>query len=753
MIQAILDIMENKKETFESEIGGKKFIITTGELASQANSSCTVQYGDTVVLATVCVSPVPRENADFFPLMVDFDEKLYAAGKIKGSRFIKREGRPTDEAILTGRLIDRAIRPLFPEAIKNDVQVVVTVLSFDQENDPDILGLNAASVALAKSNIPWNGPIAAVRVGQINGEWVLNPSYEARTKSSIDLVIAATENEIVMMEAGANEVEENVVSMAIEFGLKHLRKNLTLIKDVQNKLGQEKLTFNKILTDEEKDNQEKIKVKVKDIALKELELIFGTKEKKIYAQRIESIKIKIDESLKADNEVSKDDRVWGIKYFDLLIEEQARILTLNKGTRADGRKYNEIRTINCRAGILPRTHGSGLFTRGETQVLSVVTLGSPSDEQVLDTMEESGKKHYMHHYNFPGFSVGEIAPLRGPGRREVGHGALAERALLPVLPEKLQFPYTIRVVSEVLSSNGSSSMASVCGSTLALMDAGVPIKKPVAGISVGMFSNPENKEEYQIVTDIQGVEDHAGDMDFKVAGTRDGITAIQLDIKLDGISLKVVSEALEKAKVARLLILDKIKETIPEPRPELSQYAPRIYTLQINPEKIRNVIGPGGKMINEIIDATGVTIDIDDSGLVIVTAVKEEAASKALNWIKNLTREVVIGEIFEGKVTKIFDFGAMVEILPHTEGLIHVSEIAPFRVPAVKDVLKTGDIIKAKVISIDELGRVNLSSKQTDFDFSEMRQKVLMRGNTENNSENHQRHNRYQQRNPSRKNY
>ena len=721
--------MKQEKQTFAAEIGGKSFIIETGYLASQANAACTVQYGETVVLATACMSKNVREGIDFFPLLVDYDEKLYAAGKIKGSRFIKREGKASDEAILSGRLVDRSIRPLFDEVIRNDVQLVLTILSFDAENDADILGLNAASAALAISDIPFEGPVAAVRVGLISSEenqekfeMVLNPTYEARKKSVLDLVVAGTKDEVVMLEAGANQISEVQMQDAIAFGQKHLRKILDLIEEVRNKIGLEKTKLDQEKSDEEKAGIAKLETKVGKMVEEKIDEIFSSKSKNEYHDNIEKLNLYVDEVLKADNEVSKEERGQGIKMIEKFLDVHARKLVLEKGVRVDGRAIDEIRSLSAEVGVLPRTHGSGLFQRGETQVLSVVTLGSPSDEQTLDTMEESGKKRYMHHYNFPPFSVGEIGPMRGPGRREIGHGALAEKALLPVLPDKENFPYTIRVVSEVLSSNGSSSQASICGSTLSLMDAGVPISAPVAGIAMGMMSDYNDKNNYKILTDIQGIEDHAGDMDFKVAGTKKGITALQLDIKLGGIGMNIVEEILAKAKEAREKILAVMAKAIAEPRKEMSPYAPRIYTLQINPDKIRDVIGPGGKMINEIIDNTGVAIDIEDSGLVFITSANAEAASKAIEWVKNITREVKPGELFTGRVTRLMTFGAFVEVLPKQEGLVHISEMAPFRVGRVEDVVGVDDMIPVIVKEIDDQGRINLTMIGTDFDFSKIKQ-------------------------------
>ncbi len=694
---------------FSQEIAGKTLSVTIGQLANQAHGSCTVQYGDTVVLATVVQARESREGIDFFPLLVDYEERLYAAGKIKGSRFIKREGRPTDEAVLTARMIDRSIRPLFKGMERKDVQVMITVLSVDHENDPDIPSLIAASIALSISNVPWNGPLAAVRIGRINGEWCLNPSYEARQKSDLDIVVAGTAEEIVMLEGQGQETPEEIISAAIVFGHKQLTKIIPFIKEIISQTGK-----NKIVEETEfgSDIINKISQKINSYLGDKINNIFPYPSRLEYHQLVDQLKIELDEKLKADNEVSKEERTLGIKMFEEILDQQMRQLTLTKGIRVDGRKLDELRPLNAQVGILPRTHGSGLFSRGETQVLSIVTLASPSAEQILDGMEEEGKKRYMHHYNFPGFSVGEVAPVKSPGRREIGHGALAEKALLPVLPDKETFPYTIRVVSEVLSSNGSSSQASVCGSSLALMDAGVPIKRTVAGVAMGLLTDPKNKSHYAILTDIQGIEDHSGDMDFKIAGTEKGITALQLDIKLGGISNKILSETLFQAKTARQIILQTMNKAIDKPRSDLSPYAPRITSFRIPVEKIRDVIGPGGKVINEIIEATNVTIDIEDDGLVMVTAVSPEASTKAIEWIKNLTREVTIGEIFQGRVTRIMNFGAFVEVLPKQEGLIHISELAWHHVNKVEDVVKIGDIIPVKVIGIDEQGRINLSHKQ-----------------------------------------
>ena len=714
--------MKKEIREFSAQIGGKELIITTGKFAGQTNGACTVQYGDTVVLATVCLSSSIREGIDYFPLMVDFDEKLYAAGKIKGSRFIKREGRASDEAVLSGRIIDRSIRPLFPQEIKNDVQVVTSILSFDNENDADVIGLIAASCALSISDIPWHGPIASARVGQINGEWVLNPSYEARQKSDLDLFVAANKEKVVMIEAGANEVDEQIIFEAIKFAQKHIIKTIKLIEEVVTKVGLEKISVTPETSEEEQTIQQKIRAKV-DAFMDSQKItdIFNYKTKEEFNNNIQQTKINLDNLLKEDNEISKDARKKGVALVDKLIEHKMRQLILEKEQRPDGRKLDQIRELSAEIDILPRPHGTGLFQRGETQVLSVVTLGSPSDEQTLDTMEESGKKRYMHHYNFPAFSVGEVAPMRGPGRREIGHGALAEKALVPMIPSKENFPYTIRVVSEVLSSNGSSSQASICGSSLSLMAAGVPIKNPVAGIAMGLITDETNEKNYKILTDIQGLEDHTGDMDFKIAGTTNGITAIQMDTKIKGLSDDIIKDTFAAAKKARLEILKVMTKTIAEPRKELSTYAPRITTLKINPEKIRDVIGPGGKMINKIIEETGVAIDIEDDGTVFVTSTSAEGSDKAIQWIKDITAEAEIGKIYQGKVTRLMDFGAFVEILPGQEGLVHISEMAPFRVGQVSDAVKEGDAVPVKVKEIDSQNRINLTFIGTDFDFSKIK--------------------------------
>lgn len=711
--------MHSKRFSFE--FGGRELIIESGSLAQQADGAVTVRMGDTVVLVTAVMSKKTREGLDFFPLLVDYDEKLYASGKIKSSRFIKREGRATDEAILTSRVVDRCIRPLFDERIRNDVQIVVTTLSFDHVNDPDVLAIIGASLALSISRIPWSGPVGAVRIGRINGEFVLNPTYEAREKSDFEILISGTDEKILMIEAGANQVSEADCFEAMAFGVKHQHKLLEFMRSVISELAVPKTSVVQELSDEEKTAQTALAGKVHAFVWPKLPDVFSTTDKEKRQERMDALTHELDEHLKADNDVSKEQRAKGLGMVEDEFAAYTKHLALTEGKRVDGRAVDEIRSLSAEVALLPRTHGSALFSRGETQALSVVTLGSPSDEQTIDSMEESKKKRYMHHYNFPGFSTGEVSPVRGPGRREIGHGALGEKAILPVLPPKEQFPYTIRVVSEILSANASTSMAATCGSSLSLMDAGVPITDAVGGISMGLVTERNEKNEiikYKLFTDMQGIEDFWGEMDFKVAGSRKGITAIQLDVKNDGLPLPLIQETLQRAFEARLKVLDVMDQALATPRTEMSPYAPRITTLQIPVDKIRDVIGPGGKMINEIIAATGVSIDIEDSGLVMVTGVGSEGAQKAIEWIKNITREVVVGELYTGKVTRVLDFGAFVEVLPKQEGLVHISELAPFRVPRVEDIAHIGDTLTVRVVGIDEQGRINLSLKQTDFDYT-----------------------------------
>ena len=704
--------MEHKK--WSLQIGGRILEVEAGLLAGQANGAVTVRYGDTVVLATAVMSKEASRISGYFPLMVDFEERYYAAGKIKGSRFIKREGRPSDDAILSGRVVDRTIRPLFNSRMRNDVQVVLTVLSYDGENDPDILSVIAASTALSISNIPWNGPVAAVRVGQMNSELILNPVNGEVAEGKLDLVISGTKDKINMIEAGAKEVPEAELLKAFEFSFEAIKKIADFISHIQKEAGNPKAEPALIQGSPEFEN------KVKEILLSAglAEVLYG-KDKKAVIEKTEAIKEKIKSYVRENfsdyKEIEKMEEV-AEQIFEEASDEIVHRNILEKEQRPDGRKLDEIRRIDCRVGILPRTHGTGLFTRGETQALTVTTLGSPGDEQIIDTMEVDMKKRYIHLYNFPPYSVGEVKPMRGPGRRDIGHGALAEKALLPVLPSKDEFPYTILLVSEILSSNGSSSMASTCGSTLSLMDAGVPIKRPVAGIAMGIIVDPQlttdNKQQFKILTDIQGLEDHYGDMDFKVAGTEMGITAMQMDVKVEGIMTEMLEAALSQAGKARAEIMQKMLSVIPAPKTEMSQYAPRIIVLKINPEKIRSVIGPGGKIINAIIDETGVQIDIEDDGSVFITSPDSTSAQKAKQWIDNLTHEVKVGELFNGKITRLMNFGAFAEILPGQEGLIHISELADYRVNKVEDIVKIGDVVPVKVIEIDHMGRINLSLRQ-----------------------------------------
>ncbi|MGW8185505.1 MAG: polyribonucleotide nucleotidyltransferase [Candidatus Moraniibacteriota bacterium] len=697
--------MEAKKWTLQ--IGGRELQVETGVLAKQASGAVKVSYGDTVVLATAVMKTGAASNMGYFPLMVDYEERYYAAGKIKGSRFIKREGRPSDEAILTGRMIDRSIRPLFNGRMRNEVQVIITVLSIDGENNPDTVSMIAASIALSISNIPWNGPIAAVKVGKINGELILNPINGDLQDGDLDLVIAGTEDKTNMIEAAAKEVPEEEIAEAFEFGQNALAKIAKFIKDIQKEIGKEKAE--PALLQGEPEFEKKIK---ELFTTEKLEQSLYIKEKKEMEKAVDEIKEEVFAYIKETypEEFDKRKDIANL-ILDEVCDEIVHKNIIENDKRPDGRGLKEVRKITIQTGILPRTHGTGLFTRGETQALTVTTLGSPGDEQIIDTMEVDMKKRYIHHYNFPPFSVGEVRFMRGPGRREIGHGALAEKALVPVLPSKEEFPYTMLLVSEVLESNGSSSMASTCGSTLSLMDAGVPIKRPVSGIAMGIIVG-KDESEFKVLSDIQGMEDHYGDMDFKAAGTEKGITALQMDVKVDGVTIDMLRSILNQSKESRMFIMGEMLKVISEPRKEMSPYAPRIITLQINPDKIRSVIGPGGKVINEIIDETGVQIDIEDSGLVFITSPDQVSADKAREWVENLTREVKAGEIFNAKVVKIMDFGAFAQLLPGQDGLIHISELSEKRVEKVEDVVKVGDVVTVKVKEIDKMGRINLSMKE-----------------------------------------
>ncbi len=688
------------EKQFQYDLAGRSLIVTIGKVAEQANGACLLQYGDTVVLVTATASKEPREDIDFFPLSVDFEEKLYAVGKIPGG-FIKREGKPSDKAILTARLIDRPIRPLFPKGYRNDVQVIATVLSVDQDCTPDIVAMIGSSIALTISDIPFSGPTASVAVGLVDGELVINPTAEERDNSDMNLIVSGTKDAIMMVEAGANELPESIMLDGILYAHDEIKKLCEFIESIQLEVGKEKQEFQVFKPDDE------IEKKVREYATEKLIEAIKTVEKQKREDNIEKVKEEtIDKFIEEYPENEEDIS----EVLDEIVKEEVRRLILEEGIRPDNRRIDEIRPISCEVGILPRVHGSGLFKRGQTQVLTVATLGASSDVQIIDGIGEEEFKRYMHHYNFPPYCVGDTRPLRGPNRREVGHGALAERALEPVIPGEDEFPYTIRLVSEVLSSNGSSSQASVCGSTLALLDAGVPIKAPVAGIAMGLI---KSEEKVVILTDIQGLEDHLGDMDFKVAGTRDGITAIQMDIKISGINRIILKEALSRAREARLFILDKMNEVISKPREELSPYAPRIFTMQVDPDKIRDIIGPGGKMINKIIDETGVKIDIEDDGKVSIAADNVENGERAVELINRITKDVEVGETYLGQVIRIVPFGAFVEFPNGKEGLVHISNISHERIDKVEDVLKVGDEILVKVIDIDGQGRINLSRKAT----------------------------------------
>jgi polyribonucleotide nucleotidyltransferase len=710
----MVESSKSSSKTYSLEWGGRTLTMEIGKYAGQASGSCLIRYGDTVVLATAVLSKQVREGMSFFPLLVDFEEKLYAAGKIKGSRFIKREGRPTDEAILTARLIDRGIRPLFPKGIRNDIQVVATVLSWDGENDPDILGIIGASCALSVSEIPWDGPIGGIRVGRIpsddgtKAEWAINPTYAAREKSTIDLVVSGTDERILMLEAAAEIVEDSVIEEAAAFALKHLRPLMTLLTQIKEECG--KPAWAPPVAESSEDEDRAVAAAQTFLASRVPEVLRqGVREEKSERLALVSgLEKELNDHLES-LQIGKEKRRRALGTVKDAIESGVTQLILEEDRRVDGRTLDAIRTLSVDVGMLPRTHGSGYFSRGETSVMSVVTLGSPGDEQLLDTMEFAGKKRYMHHYNFPSFSVGEVRPMRGPGRRDIGHGSLAERALEPVLPSKEDFPYTIRVVSEVLSSNGSSSMASTCGSTLSLMDAGVPLAAPVAGIAMGLASDDQGR--WKVLSDLQDLEDGKGGMDFKVAGTPTGITAVQMDTKTNGVTMDMLRATMAAARPALARVLESMTAVLPTHRVELSQYAPRVQTVQIPPDRIRDVIGPGGKTINEIIDATGSQIDIEQTGQIFITSTNAEGMERAVEWIRNLTREAEIGEVFRGPVVRILNFGAFVEILPKKDGLVHISELAPYHVNNVEDIVKIGDVIPVKVTDIDDMGRINLSLK------------------------------------------
>jgi polyribonucleotide nucleotidyltransferase len=685
-------------EIFETALGGRRLSIETGKVAGLADGAAMVRYGDTIVLGTAVSSDQPREGVDFFPLTVDYEEKMYAAGKIPGG-FIKRESRPSEQAILAARLTDRPIRPLFPKAYRNDVQVILTVLSADQENDPAIVGTIAASAALSISDIPFFGPVAAVKVGYINDEFVLNPTLPQLAYSRLDLTVAGTADAVMMVEAGAQQLPEDVVLEAIQFAHREMQPIVELQKRLVAAIGKPKRPYSEVEIPEE------TRAAVAAFVADKLAAAVNNPDKAAREEATAQLKKETIEAL-----MEAHDPILVAKVFDEMHKAEVRTAILERGIRPDGRGLKDIRPLSAEVGLLPRTHGSGLFTRGQTQALSVATLGSMGDEQIIDGIGLDVSKRYMHHYNFPPFSTGEVRPLRGASRRDIGHGHLAERALAAVIPDESEFPYTIRVVSEILSSNGSTSMASVCGSTLALMDAGVPIKAPVSGIAMGLVIGQDGK--YAILTDIQGLEDALGDMDFKVAGTQKGITALQMDIKVKGITPEIMGKALAQAHEARETVLGVMLRTIAEHRPELSPYAPRMVKIQINPDKIREVIGPGGKMIRKIIEETKCTIDIEDDGTVVIGSTLKENADKAINMIERLTREVEVGQTYTGTVTRILPFGAFVEILPGKEGLIHISELEEHRVARVEDVVNIGDEVTVVVTEIDRQGRINLSRRQ-----------------------------------------
>lgn len=706
-------------KSYETELAGRKLTIETGKIAQLANGSVVVRYGDTVVMVNVTAAKEPKEDIDFFPLSVDYEEKLYAVGKIPGS-FQKREGKPSDKAILNSRAIDRPLRPLFPKDFRNDTVVVATVLSVDQDNSPEVCAMIGASCALSISDIPFGGPTAAVNVGYVDGNIIINPTEEQRKNSNLTLTVAGTKEKIAMIEAGAEEIPNDIMLEAIKKAHVEIKTICDFISTIKAEIGKPKMEYKSFAVDKEvyKEIEENFKERMyQDVQAPDKETRDANIEK--ITEDIQNFFVeKHGEEALEENKRNIADSIHDLE------KKCVREMIFKEHKRPDGRKLDEIRPLSCEVGVLPRTHGSAIFTRGQTQVMSVVTLGMKSEEQVLDGIDAEESKRYMHQYNFPSYSVGEARPSRGPGRREIGHGALAEKALVPVLPSEDEFPYAIRVVSEVLSSNGSTSQASICGSTLALMDAGVPIKKPVAGISTGLITNPDNPEEYVMLTDIQGIEDFFGDMDFKVGGTKDGITAIQVDIKVDGLTYDIIKEAFERTKVARDYILDEIMlKQIDKPRAELSKYAPRIETMQIKVDKIREVIGTGGKVINKIIEETGVKIDIEEDGRVCVYSNDQESSKKAIKMIEDIVREIEPGGIYEGKVVKIMPFGAFVDVGNGKEGLLHISKISSKRIDKVEDVLAVGDEITVKVTDIDDQGRINLSMKALEVEQKEENEK------------------------------
>ena len=697
-------------KSYSTKLAGRELTIENGKIAGLANGSVVVKYGDTVVMVNVTAAKEPKEGIDFFPLSVDYEEKLYAVGKIPGS-FTKREGKPTDKAILTARAIDRPLRPLFPKDFRNDVCVTATVLSVEQDNSPEVCAMIGAACALEISDIPFNGPTAAVAVGWVDGEIVINPTVEQRNKSKLTATVAGTLEKITMIEAGADEIPNDTMLEAIKKAHEEIKNICNFITEIKAEIGKPKFEYKSFAV--EKEFYEDIVANFKERMYQDVQAT----DKEVRDANIDKITEDITAYVveKYGEEAAEERKMEIADSIHDLEKACVREMILEEHKRPDGRKIDEIRPLSCEVGVLPRTHGSAIFTRGQTQVMSVVTLGMKSEEQILDGIDEEESKRYMHQYNFPSYSVGEARPSRGPGRREIGHGALAEKALVPVIPSEDEFPYAIRVVSEVLSSNGSTSQASICGSTLALMDAGVPIRKPVAGISTGLVTDKNDPSRYIMLTDIQGIEDFFGDMDFKVGGTKDGITAIQVDIKIDGLTYDIIKEAFERTKVARDYILDQIMlPVIDKPRDEISKYAPRIITTKIDPEKIKDVIGTGGKTINKIIEETGVKIDIEEDGRICVYSNDTASGEKAIQIIEKIVREIEVGGVYDGVVTKLMSFGAFVDLGGGKEGLLHISKISSKRVEKVEDVLAVGDEINVKVIDIDNQGRINLSMKDLE---------------------------------------
>ncbi len=704
--------MINGDKEFQLQLCGKTIKVKTG-VAEQAHGSCLAQIGETSVLGAATTSD-NKMDLDYFPLTVEYQERFYAAGKILGSRYTRREGRPSNKAILTSRVIDRSIRPLFPAGFMQDTQVILTSLSWDSENSPTVAAALAASLSLGISKIPWQGPVGCVEVGKIENEYILNPTYEQKEKSSLNLILTGVESQgemlINMIEAQGEEAPEEAIMAAIDFSYPYIKELVAFQKDIIAQIGKEKISFESVFPGAELEKE------IKDLLKGRLEEILSRCKNDEQNEKISQLKTEIIDALKAGHPENNLSKLVN-NFFEKELEFLMHKLIIEKNARPDGRELDELRPLTAMVGVLPRTHGTGFFARGKTQALSILTLGAPGDQQMLEEMDYQGKKRYMHHYNFPPYCSGEVKPLRGTGRREIGHGTLAENALFPLVPDFTDFPYTIRIVTEIISSNGSTSMASVCGSTLALMDAGVPIKRPAAGISIGLAHEKKIKpgsKNYKLLVDIQGPEDHYCDMDFKVAGTSQGVTAIQLDVKLDGLTRDIIEKTFQKAKEARIKILETIQKTIPKPREKLSPYAPIIIIAKINPEKIGELIGPKGKNINEIIDTYGVQIDIEENGDVFVTANDKETADKVIDIIKGIGREFLPGEIVQGKVVKIMDFGAFVSLSPSVDGLVHISQLASRRVNKVEDVVKVGDVIMVKILSVDDQGKISLSLKDAN---------------------------------------